>query len=90
MPNPKRTLSIARDTSNIPVKPIPPKDLWERMEAAMNEITPARPADSFTTEEFKQRFSLSPDKSYRRLRALREGGKIKRIGHGAATYYIPL
>ncbi len=70
-------------------KPIPPPDLWSRIEAHLAEVAILpRPENSFTRKEFMARFNLTEGGSYRRLQAMQRAGTVKRFGTGNSGYYM--
>ncbi len=71
-------------------KPEPPSDLWSQLEEHLAAVAaiPPRPANSFTREQFKERFKLNESASYKRLQAMQRAGTIKRFGTGRLCYYM--
>lgn len=74
------------------MKPKPPKDLWERLEADLKELkqdVAERPPGAFSMKDFAARFKISQCRARRRLEKLIEAGNIERIGRsGPLVRYV--
>ena len=92
MPDSKRALSSAKRKSDSTVKPAPPADLWEQIEADLAELAlPAPiPEGAFRIKDLMERFNITINQANRRLQLLQTAGKVKRYGHGKTSYYIRL
>jgi Fic family protein len=71
------------------VKPEPPDDLWDKLDAAYEAAKkePDRPCGSFTTPEYAKRHGLSNSAASVRILRLIEIGAVQRHGSGNRTYY---
>jgi hypothetical protein len=89
MSNTKRAIQIASGTYNEPMKPEPPEDLWEQLDAAVNALENKRPINSFTRAEFQERRGgISASAATRLLGILQKSGKIRKEGMGNSFYYV--
>lgn len=84
----KGTLLITPHKNLQSVKPEPPADLWERL--AELQSPPPRPANSFTSKEYRERFHVGATIAKDRIAKLIEAGKVERRRTGNATYYVLL
>lgn len=83
MPSP-----AARQSSS---KPVPPDDLWQKLDAAVEEVRqyrPDKPEGSFTAIEYAKHASINPSTARARLRKLVEAGKAEKFGKGIYTFYV--
>src|SRR5690242_6838673 len=61
--------------SKVPVvipKPVPPADLWQQLDEAIESTKFQRPSDSFTREEFQTQRNISKDVAQRLLTKLQK------------------
>ena len=71
-------------------KPSPPSNLWEKMQAALEEVQayqPPKPEGAFTAREFKEQFKLTDGQTAGRLQKLQDMKKIKRGGSSGRNVY---
>lgn len=70
-------------------KPTPPADLWEQLAQlhSMKEPRP-RPAESFTTTEYAEKFGISQSQALRRIRKLMGKGLVRRGGTTNNRWYV--
>jgi len=60
------------------MKPVPPADLWEFLEAENQKY--AKPKNAFTIAEYAQRFNLTASSAFTRVETLSNQGKVKYLG----------
>lgn len=80
-----RALQIASGRNNEAVKPEPPADLLQQMDAARELLGPMhieKPDNTFTTEEWRKRYDINNASARRQIEKLEALGKIKHIGTG--------
>lgn len=74
------------------MKPKPPKDLWERIRTAVDQIqpiAPPRPEGAFSISEFAEKLGLTINQAHNRLQGLMRTQKVKRFGStGRNVYYV--
>lgn len=70
------------------LKPQPPDDLWDQLDAAIAEVAPARPKESFTTKELAAREHINIKSAERLIRRLLDAGRLCKHGGGNKTYYV--
>ena len=84
-------LTTTREGELIRVRPEPPADLWDQLEALNAEASrkeqPRRPADSFTTKEYGEKFNVSDATALRRIRKMIAAGQVQREEHGSKAFY---
>jgi Fic family protein len=78
MPRGQGTIRPPSRASDEAVKPTPPDDLWDKLDALQEHF--ARPIGTFTLNEYQQRFGLKPSTAGRRLKELLKLGKVERVG----------
>lgn len=86
MPSHKKALPSTGSHYNEAIAPEPPEDLWEQMAAI---LTPARPANAFTSEDFATRFKCGSSTARKKLRELVKAGLVE--AHGPCNtqrYYV--
>jgi hypothetical protein len=80
VPGNKRALQPAARTDDAPVKPKPPKDLWERMAEIEPPVsTTGRPEGVFTAAEYAERRKISQTQARVILKTLHAEGKLERV-----------
>ena len=92
MPRSERIIFSSADKDESPrLRPEPPADLWDQLEALNAEASrkeqPRRPADSFTTKEYADKFGVSEPTAGRRIRKMIAGGDVQRHGASAQVFY---
>lgn len=79
----------AREDDEYEKKPVPPDDLWQKLDEAIKELKPAKPANSFTAKELAYYLGgVGKHKLQNIIKGLRQAGKIELHGRGNATYYV--
>jgi predicted transcriptional regulator len=69
------------------MKPQPPDDLWERLDAITGENLLIRPAGGFTTEEYADRKGLSRHTARGILERLADRNLINKLKSGRIVYW---
>ena len=78
MPAKKKNLQAPSTKTDEFVKPKPPADLWERMDAELAALPPIDiPDGAFTLEQFKGRYKLGRSAALLRLTKLEQLGKLE-------------
>ena len=72
------------------MKPTPPKDLWEKMDAALAEIRPEPGPNWFTMVQFQERYGLKRFCARSRLNDLDKAGKLIHHGNIRGMVYYEL
>lgn len=71
------------------MKPKPPDDLWQQMDAAIGPLEP--PLHAKCVHDFADHYHLSFDRAKYLVRTLVEDGKLTYVGswHGKRYYTVP-
>ena len=86
MPRAKRNVQVAADSSKQLVKPTPPADLWAGMDKLHDELYD-KPPNSFTLNEYMEKYGVTTDIAYKRLHKLVVKGKLEKIKKGVRSWY---
>jgi len=90
MQHKKRDIQPPAPQDGEAVKPEPPDDLWNQIEAALvvAERTKNKPSGSFTAAELADHKGLTRSQAARRIAKLLVSGKVKKCGVSNGTYYV--
>jgi hypothetical protein len=79
--NREGTLQPAPREADRTVKPEPPDDLWDKIDALAVKQVAVRPPNCVTSVEYAKRKGLRTGQAYRILNELVEAGEMRRLGN---------
>lgn len=91
MPGNSKTLQLASGPDNQAVKPVPPADLWERLDAEVSRMNAEAPEGAFTIPMFRERYRVTEMVARRMVGNLCRDGIIRevgRFGNRNSRYFI--
>lgn len=80
MPDHQGTLQPpASQADEARIRPIPPEDLWERLDAIQVQM-PKQTAEGFTAEQYAERYHISTSMARKRIDKLVKSGVLVVVG----------
>lgn len=92
MRNTEGALQPAARAGGGTVKPLPPDDLWAKIDAIQIEVSKSkpieRPPNSFTCTEFRERNpQLTDYQAHEQIRKMINAGKVRKVRVGYSMFY---
>jgi hypothetical protein len=70
-------------------KPVAPPDIWDQLNALEPKlVVMERPANSFTTAEFGERYGVSNRAAWGRLQLMKNKGIVEHVVDGINSYWV--